>query len=268
MEERQGRGLNDVKASAMNLELCVDSVESAVAAELGGATRIELCSALREGGLTPSSGLIRAVRARVSFGVHVMVRPRSGDFCFSDDEFSIMRNDILYARECGADGVVIGLLTPSGDVDVERTRELVELAQPMEVTFHRAIDLSRDILRSLEDVISAGVDRVLTSGGEPDALAGGNRVREMVRAAGGRVAVMVGGGVRAENARLIAEASGARDFHSGFARVVNSAIRHQVHHVHLGDPDIDDYLFRVVLREDVHELRAVLEEALANAKMQ
>lgn len=243
------------------LEICVDSVEAAIAADAGGAQRIELCSALMEGGLTPSLGLMRVVRAHFKGSVHVMIRPRGGDFLYSPDELAVMQEDIALAGGCGIDGVVFGLLTAEGDVDVERTRRLVELARPMEVTFHRAIDMARDLEAALEDVVCTGADRVLTSGGEADALLGRYRIRDLVRASGGRIRIMAGSGVRAENAREIARASGVSEFHTSLRQTIPSPVKHQVRKVHLGDAAVDDYARSSVRVEDVRALRDAIEAA-------
>ena len=243
------------------LEICVDSVESAVAAESGGAQRVELCSALIEGGLTPSLGLIRAVRSRINIGLHVMIRPRAGDFLYSEDDLAVMRDDIALAAQCGVDGVVLGSLTADGDVDVERTREMAKLARPMEVTFHRAIDMARNIESALEDVIRTGADRILTSGGEPSAMQGRHRIRELVRASDGRIQVMVGGGVRAENVQEIARATRALQFHAALRQPIPSPIKHQMRKVRLGDPGVDDYARSTVRTEDVRILQNAVDRA-------
>jgi copper homeostasis protein len=245
----------------MELEICADSVESAVAAEAGGAQRIELCSGLIEGGLTPSLGLIRTVRSRIGIGVYVMIRPRGGDFLYSDEELAVMRDDILQVAQSGAEGVVLGLLTADGEVDAERTRALIELARPMEVTFHRAIDMTRDVARPLEDVIASGADRVLTSGGEATAMQGSERIRELVRGARGRIKLMVGGGVRAENVQELASATGAVEFHAALRTTQPSPIKYQVPNVHLGASGVDDYARSVVGSADVRMLREAMNSA-------
>lgn len=247
----------------IDLEICVDSVDSAAAAESGGAQRVELCSALIEGGLTPSLGLIRAVRSRIGIGVHVMIRPRGGDFVYSGEELAIMREDIAFAAQSGADGVVFGLLTEDGEVDIDRTRELVELSRPMEVTFHRAIDMARDVERSLEDVIATGADRVLTSGGEQTALLGRQSLREMMRSAEGRIKLMVGGSVRAENVQEIMQATGAVEFHAALRSTAPVPAGYPVRNVHLGDPGVDEYAQCVVRAEDVRMLRQTMDEAFS-----
>lgn len=245
------------------LEICVDSLESAVAAEAGGAERIELCNSLTEGGLTPSLGLLRAIRSRIKIGIYVMIRPRAGDFLYSEEELAVMREDIAVAAENGADGIVLGLLTADGDVDVERTRELVALARPMGVTFHRAIDLTRDINIALQDVIRAGADRVLTSGAEPTAMQGRHRIAELVWAAKGRIEIMAGGGVRAENVEEIARATGVQEFHAALRRQVPSPMKHQRRKVHLGTPGLDENIRRVACAAEVKTLRQAIDHALS-----
>ncbi len=239
----------------MQLEICVDSVESAVAAETGGAQRIELCSALSEGGLTPSMGMMKAVRLRVGLGIFVMIRPRGGDFFYSTEELAVMRDDILAAKEEGANGVVLGLLTPEGEVDIQHTSELVELARPMQVTFHRAIDMTRDMQKALEDVIQTGADRILTSGGEANAMLGSARAATLVQAAGNRIAVMVCGNVRPENLQQIATTTGAREFHAALRTQIPSPVTFRNRNLSMGEAGSDEYLRYVVRPGDVARLR-------------
>jgi len=199
------------------LEVCVDSVESAIAAQEGGAARVELCDNLLEDGTTPSAGMIEIARQYLRIGLHVMIRPRGGDFCYSDIEFEVLKKDILIAKQFGADGVVFGLLKPDHTVDLERARFLVQLARPLRVTFHRAFDLAADSLRALEEVISLGIDRILTSGRAKTALAGLSLITRLVQAAAGRVIIMPGSGITPQNIRTILAASGATEIHAGSA---------------------------------------------------
>ncbi|HKR27894.1 MAG TPA: copper homeostasis protein CutC [Acidobacteriaceae bacterium] len=242
----------------MDLEICVDSVESAIAAAQGGAERLELCSALGEGGITPSIGLIRAVRDAVDIDVFLMIRPRGGDFVYSDREFAVMQEDIVAARELGANGIAVGILTSDGDVDVERTRRLVELARPMQVTFHRAFDFVANMERALEDVIATGADRVLTSGGEADADRGLDRLAHLQRQAGNRIRVMAGGGVRESNVCVLVERTGVREVHTSLNNSAGPAERNGNHLAGIGARAGEGERF-LVREEDVRRIHAALE---------
>jgi copper homeostasis protein len=200
-------------SDSIQLEICVDSVESAVAAQAGGADRVELCSALFEGGLTPSLGLLEVVRRRVTIEIAAMIRPRAGDFCFTDDEFDVMQTDVVRAREAGAQVIVLGLLNPDGTIDESRTARLIELARPLSVTFHRAFDMAADPFRALDVLIALGVNRLLTSGQERSAVEGLDLIRDLVRHAGSRISIMPGGGVTERNLKKILEYTGAREIH-------------------------------------------------------
>lgn len=201
----------------IQLEICVDSFASAAAAGSGGADRIELCAGMDSGGVTPSSGLIAGVCAKLRIPVHVLVRPRPGGFRYSRDELAIMRRDVLAAKELGADGVVIGVLNARGTVDASAMSGLIRAARPMVVTFHRAFDQVSNPGQALRSLVDLGVDRVLTSGGPRTAFSGRARIGELVESAGGRIAVMAGGGItRSRVARIVAD-SGVREVHVGSA---------------------------------------------------
>ena len=210
----------------MLYEICVDSVAGVRAAKAAGADRVELCANLLEGGVTPSRGLIRQARTIAEIGLHVIIRPRGGDFLFDADEFAAMRADIETAKAEGADGVVIGMLTAAGEIDRERTRELIALARPLSVTFHRAFDMTPDPIQALEMLIGLEVNRVLTSGQEPSVLEGLPLIAELVRLASDRIIVMPGGGITARNVGRIVAAAKPREIH--FAALEPSTSPHAV----------------------------------------
>jgi len=205
------------------VEVCVDSVASALAAECGGAGRLELCDALFDGGTTPSAGMIAACKETVSIPVFVMIRPRGGGFVYSDSERDVMHRDVVTARELGADGIVIGCLRPDRTVDLALVQFLVESAQDLPVTFHRAFDMTPDLEASLASLADAGVQRVLTAGGATTAAEGVTTLAKLVRKAGSRLTVMAGGGVREENVRTLVSVSGVREVHVRLTRLTHSS---------------------------------------------
>jgi copper homeostasis protein len=243
----------------MNLEICIDSVESAVAAERGGAQRVELCADLVEGGISPSAGLIASVRSHISIGLFVMIRPRGGDFCYSDLEFEVMQQEIKHARNLGADGLVLGLLDRDARIDVERTLQLVHLAEPLPVTFHRAIDMTPDPVEALEDVIATGARRVLTSGGAPNVIFGARTIAGMVKIANGRIIVMPGGGVSAETVIAIADETSATEFHSSARVTLPSPMRFRKKGIAMGDVPDREYDRFCASEEKVRALVNALE---------
>ena len=214
------------------LEISVDSLEKALAAERGGAGRLELCADLSVGGLTPPREMLRAVREKVHIPVYSMIRPRAGNFVYSDAEFTAMERSITVATECGMDGVVLGVLKKSRRIDMARTRRLVDLARPLPVTFHRAFDETPDLARALEAVIQTGAARILTSAGAKTALQGAAKLAELVAAARDRVSGVAnplqphriifipGAGITHSNIAKVAEQTGAIEFHAGLGSVL------------------------------------------------
>jgi copper homeostasis protein len=233
------------------LEISVESVEAALAAERGGADRLELCANLGEGGTTPATELLRSVRERVRLPIFAMIRPRGGNFLYSDSEFAAMREAMHAARESGADGFVLGLLDAEGRVDVERARELIEQASPLPVTFHRAFDASVNLNAALDDVIATGAARVLTSGGKQTAPEAFGVLGELVRSAGERIVVMPGSGLHAGNIGEAVEATGAREYHAGLSSVASQA-----------GGDLDGF------EREVRKMVAALRAAAASKKVQ
>ena len=211
----------------MRVEICVDSAAGAFAAQRGGADRVELCDNLLEGGTTPSAGTIKVVRRSLRIGLQVIIRPRGGDFLYTDEELAVMHEDVRIAKDLGADGVVIGCLTEHGDIDKERTRELIGLARPMNVTFHRAFDMCRDPKAGLEDLIALGVDRVLTSGQEATCLEGLELLAALQKQAAGRIIVMPGGGITLRNLERIVAGTGVSEVHLSARRTIDSRMQYR-----------------------------------------
>jgi copper homeostasis protein len=196
------------------LEICAYSTDDAVAAQAAGADRVELCANRAEAGTTPAREDIAVARQNLDVQLYVMIRPRGGDFVYSDAEFATMRRDIESCKDLGIDGVVLGILLPNGAVDKMRCSELLKLAQPMEVTFHRAFDVAIDPVQALEEIIEIGCQRILTSGQGNSAIEGAAVIAKLVQQAGERITIIPGGGIRAENLAELLEITGAREFHT------------------------------------------------------
>lgn len=233
----------------MLLEIAANSVASALAAQQGGADRIELCSALELGGLTPSHGQIALARERLRIPLYVLIRPRAGDFLYGDLEGETMQRDIETCAALGCDGVVLGALDAQGNVDMPRCRALIAAAGALGVTFHRAFDLSRDPARALEDIAALGCERVLTSGAQASAMEGTALIRALVTQAAGRLAIMPGAGITAQNIAALAAATGAREFHASAKRRQPSGMQHR--RVVLADMECGE------LRSDAARVRAL-----------
>ena len=225
-------------------EICANSVASCIAAQEGGADRVELCAGIPEGGTTPSFGMIRNARENISIALNVIIRPRGGDFLYSESELREMVYDIQAAKELGADGLVFGCLRPDGSVDMEAMEVLMEAAGDTPVTFHRAFDHTSDPFKALEDVISLGCARILTSGCRPTALEGAELLAQLVEKAAGRIIIMPGCGVREGNIAEIARLSGAREFHFSARESVESGMFFRNPQVAMGSED-DPYGYDV-----------------------
>jgi copper homeostasis protein len=241
------------------LEICVDSMESAMNAQAAGSDRVELCDNLAEGGTTPSMGMIISARKNLSIGLHVIIRPRGGDFLYSPQEFEIMLKDIEICRESGVDGVVAGLLNPDGTVDLERTKYLAELAAPMAVTFHRAFDLCSDPVKGMEDIILTGATRILTSGQKNFATEGAELLSLLIRMAGERIIIMPGSGLDESNIAMIAEKTGAKEFHLTGRKSVDSKMIFRREGIPMGGfPDIPGYSRKLADTEKIMKIINIL----------
>lgn len=222
------------------LEICVDSVESAIAAEKNGAGRLELCSDLLIGGTTPSAGLLERVLERCSIPVRVMIRPRFGDFLYTEEEFEEMKRDILFTKRLGASGAVFGILNSDGSIDENRTQCLLDLARPMKVTFHRAFDLSRDLSESLDVLLKLGIDTVLTSGGKKRAVEALEILKKLKEQSMERIEILCGAGVGLDNAEAFLSA-GLKSLHLSAKEMVESGMTYRKEGLSMGSFGMSEY---------------------------
>jgi copper homeostasis protein len=240
----------------IEIEVCIDSVESAVLAKQEGATRVELCDNLLEGGTTPSAGMIAQCRAASDIQLYVMIRPRGGDFLYSDSEFEVMREDVKTAVRLGADGVVFGLLTANGAIDEKRTKQLIADAKGLGVTVHRAIDMTADPLQSLHLLAELGVERILTSGQYSKAPNGHALIQQFIAAKTG-VKIMPGSGVNAANVKELVEKTGAQEIHFTCHKLQSGLMQYRNEKVAMG-ANSDEYQHRVFDVEKIRAIRAAL----------
>ena len=210
---------------SFRLEVIGFNIESCIIAQAAGAHRIELCDNLGDGGTTPSYGFIKAAREILSIELYPIIRPRGGDFLYTEAEFGIMQTDVQICKDVGCDGIVIGMLCTDGTVDKKRCKQLVDLAYPMGVTFHRAFDRTNDSFSALEDIIEIGCERILTSGLKPTAIEGADLINQLIQQADDRIIFMPGSGVRSDNIADLIEKTGAVEFHTSARNFVDSPMQ-------------------------------------------
>ena len=241
------------------LECCVDSVESAIAAKKGGADRIELCSALVIGGLSPSQALYWKIREQVDLPIRVLLRPRFGDFCYTDFEHEIIKEEIRSFRKLGADGIVIGTMKPDGTLNVEQMKELIEEAQGMSVTLHRAFDMCKNPFMALEEARKLGINTILTSGQKNTCIDGVELLKELVEKAQGETEILVGGGVDASVLPVLAEKTKAKAYHMSGKISMESEMRYRKQDVSMGIASVSEYEIWRTSEKSVREARKILD---------
>lgn len=241
------------------LECCVDSVESAIAAKQGGADRIELCSALVIGGLSPSQALYKKIRETVDIRIHVLLRPRFGDFCYTDYEHEILKEEVRSFRELGADGIVIGNMNPDGTLNMKQMRELMEEAKGMSVTLHRAFDMCEDPFQTLEDAKKLGIDTILTSGQKNNCADGTELLKALVEKTDGKPDILIGGGVDASVIPMLYEKTHAQSYHMSGKISLESAMTYRKQDVSMGVASVSEYEIWRTSEERIREARKVLD---------
>lgn len=241
------------------LECCVDSVESAIAAKKGGADRLELCSALVIGGLSPSQALYRKIREQADIPIRVLLRPRFGDFCYTDYEHEILKEEVRSFRKLGADGIVIGTMKPDGTLNLEQMKELMEEAQGMTVTLHRAFDMCKDPFQTLEEAKRLGIHTILTSGQKNVCTEGMDLLKELVEQAQGKTEILVGGGVDASVLPVLAEKTKAKAFHMSGKVSIESEMQYRKQDVSMGVASVSEYEIWRTSEKRIREARRVLD---------
>jgi len=242
------------------LEVCANSVASALAAQYGGAHRVELCENLYEGGTTPSYGEIQVARKLLGIKLYVLIRPRGGDFLYSAIDYDIMTTDVKYCIDAGCDGIVIGILNADGTVDKERCQKLIQMAKKegLGVTFHRAFDMCADMGTALEAIIELGCERILTSGGKSTAMEGASMIAHLIKKADGRIAIMPGSGVSEKNVRDLVHFTGAKEIHSSARARLQSKMEYKNDHIVMGDNYGDEFVYE---QTDADRVKAILQMA-------
>jgi copper homeostasis protein len=246
----------------MNIEIVVYNIESALKAAQGGADRIELCENQGEGGTTPSYGTIEIVRQNVSIDVFVMIRPRGGDFFYSNYEFHAMKRDIQQCQRLSVDGIVFGILNPDGTIDKKRCSDLIAKARPLKVTCHRAFDMTRDPFEALEDCIEVGFDRILTAGQQAQALKGTALLGELIKKAGKRISIMPGSGVNEDTVQEIVRKSGAKEIHFSATGFRESGMQFRNQQIAgMGSEEGSEFRLRIADPERIKKMRQLAESA-------
>jgi len=244
----------------MTLEIVVYNIESALKAQEGGADRIELCDNPGEGGTTPSFGIIESVRQNVNLDVYVMIRPRGGDFYYTNYEFHSMKRDIYQCQRISVDGIVFGILNADGTLDKKRCKELIDKARPLKVTCHRAFDMTRDPFEALEDCIEVGFDRILTSGHRTTASLGADLISDLIKKANGRISIMPGSGVNENTVEEIVRKTGATEIHFSATAFRDSAMQYRNPAIAgMGSEEGSEFKYRTVDPQRVRAMRILAE---------
>ena len=242
------------------LECCIDRLESAINGEKGGATRFELCANLIIGGTTPSLTLFRQVRENTNLPIHVLIRNRFGDFCYTDNEIEEMCNSIIVFVKVGADGVVVGALTPEGDLDVAAMKKFIEAANGTKTVLHRAFDMCREPFSALEKAKELGVDTILTSGQKGNCVEGAGLLKELIERAGNNINILIGAGVNAEAIKKVFEITGGKNYHMSGKKVIDSKMIYRKKEVNMGLPSLSEYDIWETSVEEIAEAVKVLKE--------